>query len=116
MTFGMAANEVEMAWGTPTRMSKNHIGERTEVRDGCVIAYDAQQNLVAEIGFPSSIQSVDASGSSDFPIDSRTNDLAAWKFHSEAYEGDGFIVFPHLGVSPSGFGSNDFQLRTATAF
>ncbi|WGS51143.1 hypothetical protein LFL96_06470 [Paraburkholderia sp. D15] len=113
--FGMSPDEVERFWGAPSRKLKNFLGNRSEVRDAELMTYAADET-VAEIGFPSSYANVTVQGVQIFQqAHSRTiSELHA--LDSDAYEGDGFIVFRTLGVSLSGFRGDDFKALTVTAF
>jgi hypothetical protein len=114
--FGMPAVDVEQLWGAPDGKSKNFLGDATEVRDACLITYDNGDKGVAEIGFPSSYSSVQINEIKIFqrPHNRTIEDLK--NLDSEAYEGQGFIVFKNLGISLSGFRGDDFEALTVTIF
>jgi hypothetical protein len=114
--FGMLPAEVELAWGKPGRVSKNFSGDRTEIRDGCVITYDSKENNVAEIGFPSSYKKLTLGGVKIFQDSYQDTIVELHRLAKDRFEGDGFIVFPKLGISLSGFHGSDASLLTVTAF
>jgi hypothetical protein len=114
--FGMSADDVESLWGAPARRSKNFLGNKTEVRDASLVTYDRADDGVAEVGFPSSYGQLTLKGVQVFQQPHAKTIGQLRQLDSDAFEGDGFIVFKNLGVSLSGFRSDDFDALTATAF
>jgi hypothetical protein len=114
--FGMSASEVESLWGPPTRSSKNILGDSTEVRDASLITYDSADGGVAEIGFPSTYPNVIVKGVRVFQQPHAKTIEQLKQLDADAYVGQGFIVFKNLAISLSGFGADDFEALTVTAF
>jgi hypothetical protein len=116
LKFGMSPEDVESLWGAPARKSKNHLGNKTEVRDACLVTYDRSDDGLAEIGFRSSYSDLTFKTIRIFqqPHARTIEQLRHWD--PDAFEGDGFVVFRNLCVSLSGFQSDDFEALTATAF
>jgi hypothetical protein len=114
--FGMSADDVESLWEAPARKSKNYLGNKTEVRDACLVTYDRADDGLAEIGFPSSYSHLAVKGVQIFQQPHARTIEQLRHLDPDAFEGDGFVVFRNLGVSLSGFQSDDFEALTATAF
>lgn len=114
--FGMSSAEVESLWGSPVHRSKNMLGDSTEVRDASLITYDSADGGVAEIGFPSTYPNVIVKGVQIFQQPHARTIEQLRQLDAEAYEGEGFIVFKNLAISLSGFGGDDFDALTVTAF
>jgi len=114
--FGMTAAEVESLWGPPAHRAKNMLGDSTEVRDASLITYDSADGGVAEIGFPSTYPNVTVKGVQIFQQPHARTIEQLKQLDAEAYVDEGFIVFKDLAISLSGFGGDDFDELTVTAF
>jgi hypothetical protein len=114
--FGMLASEVQSLWGPPTRRSKNMLGDDTEVRDASLITYDHADGGVAEIAFPWTYPNVTVKGIRVFQQPHAKTIEQLKQLDAQAYVGQGFIVFRNLAISLSGFGADDFEALTVTAF
>lgn len=114
--FGMPAADVESLWGPPGRTSKNALGDGIEVRDASVITYDSANGCVAEIGFPSTYPNLTVKGVHLFQQPHAKTIEQLRQLDADVYEGEGFIVFKNLGISLSGFRTDDFDALTVTAF
>lgn len=118
LNWTMHPDDVDVAIGQPSRISKNRQGNITQYREqfsqACI--FDKQSRLLVEVTFSERRELVFL-GKLDLIASSSVEIVSAlYKLDPTALEGFGAIVFPSLGVSLTGYRPNDEQITAVSAF
>jgi hypothetical protein len=111
LRFGMTPTEIADILGVPLSkdVGRNYYEERVEYRScaDVVVSYDKNSNTAAEFGFGQTIRELSYMKQKIFLMPELDALRLLIDRDSNPYESVGFVIFPNLGISMTGFHDND---------
>jgi hypothetical protein len=111
--FGMSADELTAAVGKPVNVSKSRLGETEYKYPGFRVALSAKDGRVVEVGVVPDTELV-LDGIKIFSAPDSFDTLV--RKDGDPYEYLGFIIFPNLGITMTGFHDKDESQKAVTVF
>src|SRR4026208_732049 len=111
--FGMSADELTAAVGKPVNVSKSRLGEIEFKYPAFRVALSAKDGRVVEVGVVPGTELV-LDGIKIFSSPDSFDKLV--KKDGDPYEYVGFIIFPNLGITMTGFHDKDESQKAVTVF